>query len=165
MRPAGREGECDTRGSGEGTGAPNTGVNRWMGSVALDKQGNMAVGYSVVNGTSVFPRIRYAGRLAGDPLGQLTQAEAVLQKGSGVQTTTNSRRGNYTSSTRGTAGRSGTSARSSSQAAPEVDLAAVAAAAAQLEPGVALPLVGRRGRAADGARPPSAASPLVPRYL
>ncbi len=81
----------------EGTWAPNDGINRWMGSVALDKQGNLAVGYSVVNGTNVFPGIRYAGRLNGDPLGQLTQAEAVLQNGSGVQTTTNSRWGDYTS--------------------------------------------------------------------
>jgi hypothetical protein len=81
----------------EGTWAPNDGINRWMGSVALDKQGNLAVGYSVVNATNVFPGIRYAGRMSGDPLGQLTQAEAVLQNGSGVQTTTNSRWGDYTS--------------------------------------------------------------------
>jgi hypothetical protein len=81
----------------EGTWAPDDGVHRWMGSVALDKQGNMALGYSVVNATNVFPGIRYAGRLAGDPLGQLSQGEAVLQEGSGVQTTTNSRWGDYTS--------------------------------------------------------------------
>ena len=81
----------------EGTWAPNDGVNRWMGSVALDKQGNLAVGYSVVSATNVFPGIRYAGRLNGDPLGQLMQAETVLQSGSGVQTTTNSRWGDYTS--------------------------------------------------------------------
>jgi hypothetical protein len=81
----------------EGTWAPDDGVHRWMGSVALDRQGNMALGYSVVNGTDVFPGIRYAGRLAGDPLGQLSQGERVLQNGSGVQTTTNSRWGDYTS--------------------------------------------------------------------
>jgi hypothetical protein len=81
----------------EGTWAPDDGVHRWMGSVALDKQGNMALGYSVVNATNVFPGIRYAGRLAGDPLSQLSQGEAVLQNGSGVQTTTNSRWGDYTS--------------------------------------------------------------------
>jgi hypothetical protein len=81
----------------EGTWAPDDGVNRWMGSVALDKQGNLALGYSVVNGTDVFPGIRYAGRLAGDPLGQLSQGEAVLQNGAGVQTTLNSRWGDYTS--------------------------------------------------------------------
>ncbi len=81
----------------EGTWAPDDGVHRWMGSVALDKQGNMAVGYSVVNGTDVYPGIRYAGRLIGDPLGELSRGEAVLQAGSGVQTTTNSRWGDYTS--------------------------------------------------------------------
>jgi hypothetical protein len=81
----------------EGTWAPDDGIHRWMGSVALDKQGNLAVGYSVVNATNVFPGIRYAGRLAGDPLGQLSRGEAVLQNGAGVQTTTNSRWGDYTS--------------------------------------------------------------------
>ena len=40
-----------------------------------DKKGNMALGYSVVNGTAVFPGIRYTGRLAGDPLGQMTLGE------------------------------------------------------------------------------------------
>jgi hypothetical protein len=81
----------------QGTYAPGDGIHRWMGSVALDKQGNMAVGYSVVNATSVFPGIRYAGRLAGDPLSTLPQAEAILRNGAGVQTTTNSRWGDYTS--------------------------------------------------------------------
>jgi hypothetical protein len=81
----------------QGTYAPNDGIHRWMGSVAQDKQGNMALGYSVVNGTSVYPGIRYTGRLAGDPLGQMTLGEGVIINGSGVQTTTNSRWGDYTS--------------------------------------------------------------------
>jgi hypothetical protein len=81
----------------QGTYAPNDGVHRWMGSVAQDKFGNIAAGYSVVNGTDVFGGIRYAGRTPSDPLGQLGQGEAVLQNGSGVQTTTNSRWGDYTS--------------------------------------------------------------------
>ena len=38
-------------------------------SIAQDKNGNMALGYSVVNGTTVFPGIRYTGRLAGDAAG------------------------------------------------------------------------------------------------
>jgi len=75
----------------QGTYAPNDGVHRWMGSVAQDKQGNMAVGYSVVNGVDVYPGIRYSGRLVGDPLGQLNLGEATVINGSGVQTTTNSR--------------------------------------------------------------------------
>jgi hypothetical protein len=32
----------------QGTFAPNDGVHRWMGSIAQDKNGNMALGYSVV---------------------------------------------------------------------------------------------------------------------
>jgi hypothetical protein len=43
----------------QGTYAPSDSVHRWMGSIAADKNGNMALGYSVVNGTSVFPGIRY----------------------------------------------------------------------------------------------------------
>jgi hypothetical protein len=72
-------------------------VHRWMGSIAQDRRGNMALGYSVVDGTSVFPGIRFTGRLAGDPLGQMTIGEGTIINGSGVQTTTNSRWGDYTS--------------------------------------------------------------------
>jgi hypothetical protein len=80
----------------QGTYAPSDGVNRWMGSVAQDKNGDIAAGYSVVNGTDVYPGIRYTGRLAGDPLGQMTLGEGTIVNGSGVQTTTNSRWGDYT---------------------------------------------------------------------
>jgi hypothetical protein len=68
-----------------------------MGSIAQDKKGNAALGYSVVNGTSVFPGIRYTGRLAGDPLGQMTLGEGVIINGTASQTHTNSRWGDYTS--------------------------------------------------------------------
>jgi hypothetical protein len=81
----------------QGTYAPGDGVHRWMGSAAMDWQGNMALGYSVVNGTNVFPGVRYTGRLAGDPLGQMTQGEGTIINGTGVQRTTNSRWGDYTS--------------------------------------------------------------------
>jgi hypothetical protein len=83
----------------QGTFAPNDGVHRWMGSIAQDKNGNMALGYSVVNGTTVFPGIRYTGRMAGDPLGQMTLGEGTIISGAGVQTTTNSRWGDYTDMT------------------------------------------------------------------
>jgi hypothetical protein len=79
----------------QGTYAPADGVHRWMGSAAMDKFGNLAIGYSVSNSTTVFPGIRYAGRLASDPLGELTQGEAELIAGSGVQTSTGSRWGDY----------------------------------------------------------------------
>ncbi len=81
----------------QGTYAPADGVHRWMGSIAQDKNGNMALGYSVVNGTTVFPGIRYTGRLAGDAAGTMTLGEATVIDGTGVQTTTNSRWGDYTS--------------------------------------------------------------------
>lgn len=81
----------------QGTYAPADGVHRWMGSIAQDWQGNMALGYSVVNGTTVYPGIRYTGRLKGDPLGQMTLGEGTIINGSGVQRTTNSRWGDYTS--------------------------------------------------------------------
>ena len=81
----------------QGTFAPEDGVHRWMGSAAMDWQGNIALGYSVVNGLDVYPGIRYTGRLAGDDLGQMTLGEGVIVNGTGVQRTTNSRWGDYTS--------------------------------------------------------------------
>ncbi|MPY90891.1 MAG: hypothetical protein GEU99_23625 [Luteitalea sp.] len=70
--------------------------NRWMGSAATDHQGNLAVGYSV-SSVETFPSIRYAGRLASDPPGGLTQGETELQGGSFVQRDTRSRWGDYSS--------------------------------------------------------------------
>ena len=64
----------------QGTYAPADGVHRWMGAIAQDKKGGMGLGYSVVNGTTVFPGIRYTGRLAGDPLGQMPQGEAASSR-------------------------------------------------------------------------------------
>jgi hypothetical protein len=83
----------------QGTYAPGDGVHRWMGSIAQDKNGNMALGYSVVNATDVYPGIRYTGRLKGDPLGQMTLGEGTIIDGTGVQRTTNSRWGDYTDMT------------------------------------------------------------------
>ena len=83
----------------QATFAPVDGVHRWMGSIAMDKNGDIGLGYSVVNGTSVYPGIRYTGRLAGDPLGQMTLGEGTIMNGTGVQTTTNSRWGDYTDMT------------------------------------------------------------------
>lgn len=63
-----------------GTYAPGDGQNRWMGSVAMDGSGNLAVGYSVASATT-FPSLRYAARLAGDPAGELGQGEAEIVTG------------------------------------------------------------------------------------
>jgi Carboxypeptidase regulatory-like domain/Kelch motif len=90
--------ELDNRGSGwsigqQGTYAPDQN-NRWMGSAALDAAGDMAIGYSV-SSASTYPSIRVAGRLAGDPAGQLAQGETTLMAASGSQDNTNSRWGDY----------------------------------------------------------------------
>jgi hypothetical protein len=79
----------------QGTFAPGDGIHRWMGSIAMDRKGNAALGYSVVNGTDVFPGIRYTGRLAEDRRGQMTLGENTIIDGTGVQTTLNSRWGDY----------------------------------------------------------------------
>ena len=76
----------------ESTYQPDT-VWRWMGSAAMDKLGNIAVGYSA-SSASLFPQIRYAGRLVGDPLSTLPQAEAHLFDGAGSQSG-NNRWGDY----------------------------------------------------------------------
>jgi hypothetical protein len=68
----------------QGTYAPSDGLYRWMGSAAMDRLGDIAIGFSAGNATN-YPSIRYAGRLAGDPLGDLTQGEATLYSGTGSE--------------------------------------------------------------------------------
>ena len=58
------------------------GLWRWMPSIAVDQNGNTAIGYST-SSTTIFPSIRYAGRLAGDPPGNLAQGEAIMFAGVG----------------------------------------------------------------------------------
>ncbi len=70
----------------QGTFSPDS-IHRWMGSLAVDKDGNMAVVYSA-GSSSVHPQIRYAGRLASDTAGTLGQGETTLIAGSGSQTST-----------------------------------------------------------------------------
>jgi hypothetical protein len=77
----------------QGTFAPDA-SDRWMGSAAMDKDGDIALGYSVSNATDVFPSIRYTGRLAGDPLNQMSLGEGTLYPGYGSQTA-NARWGDY----------------------------------------------------------------------
>lgn len=60
------------------------GHNRWMGSLAVDANGNMALGYSVSSST-LYPSVRYAGRLGTDALNGLGQGEATLIQGTGAQ--------------------------------------------------------------------------------
>jgi hypothetical protein len=68
----------------QGTYAPE-GFFRWMASPAIDRVGNIAIGYSF-GGPPHFAGQRFAARLASDPPGVLSLREAVLVEGEDVQT-------------------------------------------------------------------------------
>ena len=74
------------------------GIWRFMPSIAVDQSGNTAIGYASSN-TNLFPGIRYAGRLAGDPPNNLSQGEATMFTGAGSQIGTNGRWGDYSMTT------------------------------------------------------------------
>ncbi|HEX2617454.1 MAG TPA: carboxypeptidase regulatory-like domain-containing protein, partial [Flavobacteriales bacterium] len=75
------------------THTPDTTVNRYMPSLAVDRAGDMALGYSASSAV-LMPAIRYAGRLAGDPVNTLPQTETSLIEGTGAQSTS-TRWGDY----------------------------------------------------------------------
>jgi hypothetical protein len=81
----------------QGTYSPDS-TNRWMGSIAMDSSGHIALGYSA-SSTSVSPSIRYTGRLASDPLGQMTLGEGSVVAGAGYQTHSSGRWGDYSAMT------------------------------------------------------------------
>ncbi|MGA7617197.1 MAG: PQQ-binding-like beta-propeller repeat protein [Thermoanaerobaculia bacterium] len=76
---------------------PSTTEDRWMGSIAMDKFGDIAIGYSI-SSASINPSIEYTGRLSTDPANTL-QTEATMFPGSGSQTGTLHRWGDYSSLT------------------------------------------------------------------
>ena len=59
--------------------------SRWMGSIAQDSAGTIALGYSV-SGTTMYPAIRYTGRRINDPLNTMTFNERSIVEGGGSQT-------------------------------------------------------------------------------
>jgi len=67
---------------------------RWMGSAALNRKGDLALGYSI-SSSELHPTIGYAGRFANDPLNTITQ-ERILSLGKGSQTAKGDRWGDYT---------------------------------------------------------------------
>jgi hypothetical protein len=88
----------NTGGSGwsihqESTYAPDPDY-RWMGSIAMNGSGAIAMGYSVSSET-VYPSVRYTGRSAAYPLGQMEFGEGSLVAGNGSQTHYASRWGDY----------------------------------------------------------------------
>jgi hypothetical protein len=70
----------------QGTYAPDA-FYRWMASPAIDREGNIAIGYSF-GGTPHFAGQRVAARLAADPPGQLTFHETIVAEGEDSQKST-----------------------------------------------------------------------------
>jgi hypothetical protein len=68
----------------QGTYAPNDNTHRFMGSAAMDRVGNIGIGFSA-SSTTRFPSVVYAGRLVTDPLNELSQGEATLHEGTGSE--------------------------------------------------------------------------------
>ncbi len=67
----------------EGTFAPDDGLHRFMGSIALDGQGNMGMAYST-SSQDDYASLRFTGRLAGDELGIMTLEENIAIEGTGT---------------------------------------------------------------------------------
>jgi hypothetical protein len=80
----------------QGTFAPDSNT-RWMGSIAMDQSGDMALGYSI-SSKSVYPSVYFTGRVASDTLGSM-EGEQVIMSGSGSQTSGVNRWGDYSAMT------------------------------------------------------------------
>jgi len=78
----------------QSTYAPSDNNCRWMGSMAMDSAGNIALGCSISSST-LYPSIRYTGRLSTDPLNQMTISERGIINGGGCQTSSTKRWGDY----------------------------------------------------------------------
>src|SRR5882724_8129377 len=73
----------------------NPAVDYWMGSIAMDKVGNIALRFSM-SSDSVYPGVAGVGRTAADPLGQM-DAPLILVNGTGAQVKSFKRWGDYSS--------------------------------------------------------------------
>lgn len=78
-----------------GTYAPDS-SSRWMGSVAIDRAGNIGLGYSI-SSSAMNPGIRFTGHSTTDPLGVMGQGEGVIFSGTGSQFPSLERWGDYSS--------------------------------------------------------------------
>ena len=76
----------------EGTFAPDDGIHRFMGGIAMDGLGNIGMAYSV-SGPETSPSLRFTGRQVSDPLGEMTIDE--YEFGTGDGSISNIRFGDY----------------------------------------------------------------------
>jgi hypothetical protein len=75
----------------------NPSISYWMGSIAQDKLGDIALGYSATS-TTVDPSVQYTGRVPTDPPGTMEAPKEVIL-GTGVQKSTSNRWGDYSDMT------------------------------------------------------------------
>ncbi|HNW76539.1 MAG TPA: T9SS type A sorting domain-containing protein [Bacteroidales bacterium] len=69
----------------QSTYAPADDNSRWMGSIAMDTAGSIALGFSA-SGPNLFPSVCYTGRKKSDPLNTMTITERTIVPGGGCQT-------------------------------------------------------------------------------
>lgn len=68
----------------QGTYAPADGEYRWMGSIAMNGNGDIALGFSLAS-TNTYPSIYYVGRRADATLGEMNLPEIKIIGGTGSQ--------------------------------------------------------------------------------
>jgi len=68
----------------QGTYAPDDGQSRWMGSIAMNGNGDIGLAYSI-SSRNLFPSLRFTGQQAGGSGGVMDIPETVIYAGSGVQ--------------------------------------------------------------------------------
>jgi hypothetical protein len=78
----------------EGTYVDPNGHSAFSGSIAMDKEGNIGLGYTIVSSTK-YTSIRYTGRMAGDALGVMTMGEGVAADGDAKNNRSDGRYGDY----------------------------------------------------------------------
>jgi len=79
----------------QGTYAPDAN-HRWVPSVSMNGNGDIALAYSISNNSNIYPSIRYTGRRSNDALGVMTVAEQTIIDGTGSQNYANDGRwGDY----------------------------------------------------------------------
>jgi hypothetical protein len=78
----------------QGVYTPDT-YYRWVSSIAMDDAGNISLCYTKSGSTTIYPGLYYTGRLATDPLNQMTFAEATAIAGTVSQTGGINRWGDY----------------------------------------------------------------------
>jgi len=79
----------------QGTYAPNDGLSRWLGSIAMNGNGDIALGYTVSSKNS-FPSIRFTGQaVAQSGSGIMDVAETTIVSGGGTQRQSSNRWGDY----------------------------------------------------------------------